>query len=112
MNIFGSVFGSAAGGFSASSAFILGVNPVVTAAGTTVASSTDQVIVFTGSTTHTLTLPACATGRILFLKDRSTGAITVNRAGSDTIDNAGTSLTLNADDAVILIGNGTNWMVF
>ncbi len=91
---------------------VLAVNAITTSAGTTAGVATDEVVVFTGTTTHAYTLPACSTGRELRLKNRSAGAVTVNRAGSDTIDSAGTSLTLNTDDSVILVGNGTNWMVF
>jgi hypothetical protein len=95
-----------------SAARVVAVNPITTAAGTTAGATTDHVVTFTGTTTHTYTLPACATGRELRLCNQSTGAITVNRAGADTIGTAGTSLTLNTDDSVILVGSGTVWMVF
>ena len=90
----------------------VGVNSIATAAGTTVGAATDHVICFTGSTTQTYTLPACATGRILIIKNRSTGTVTVNRAGSNTID-GGTTIALlgGANDSITLIGNGTDWTI-
>jgi hypothetical protein len=101
---------TAAGGLTTSAARITGVNSVATAAGTTVGAATDHVVVFTGVLTQTYTLPACATGRMLIIKNRSTGVVTVNRAGADTID-AVTTFELAENDSVILIGNGTDWTI-
>jgi hypothetical protein len=81
---------------------------VTTAAGTTAGDATDHVVIFTGTTTQNYTLPACATGRELIIKNRSTGNVTVNRAGSDTIDGA-TSVVLTQNDRLKIIGNGTDW---
>jgi hypothetical protein len=88
----------------------INVTSIVSAAGTTVISATDHSVIVTGSTTQTLTLAACATGRILYIKNRSSGNVTVNRAGSDTID-GGTSSTLTSNQSQILIGNGTDWTI-
>jgi len=82
---------------------------VVTSAGTTVISDSDFTIVTTGTTTHTLTLPACATGRMLYFKNVSTGTVTINRAGADTIDAGLTTTTIIAGAGRIMVGNGTNW---
>jgi len=82
---------------------------VVTSAGTTVISDTDFTIVTTGATTHTLTLPACTTGRMLYFKNNSTGTVTVNRAGADTIDAGLTTTTIIAGAGRIMVGSGTNW---
>jgi hypothetical protein len=86
----------------------LNVTAVTSAAGTTVISATDHCVVVTGSSTQTLTLPAAATGRMLMIKNRSTSNVTVNRAGSDTID-GGTTRTIFPNTAIILVANGTDW---
>jgi hypothetical protein len=84
---------------------------VAAAAGTTTLDATDDTAILTGATTQTFTLPAAAAGRRLFVKNRSSGALTVNRAGSDTLD-GGTTLTVAAGTAKILIANGTDWCVW
>ena len=84
---------------------------VVSAAGTTVLTDQDHFIVVTGTTTQTLTLPAATDARQLFIKNRSTGTVTVNRAGSDTID-GGTTLSLTAGKAATLIANTADWCAF
>jgi hypothetical protein len=84
------------------------VNSITSTAGTTGLSGSDHIVVVTGSTTHTLTLVAASTGRILILKNRSTGTVTVNRAGSDTID-GGTTFNLTTGQATTLVANGTDW---
>lgn len=81
---------------------------VVSAAGTTTLDATDHAFFLTGTTTHTVTLPAAATGRQLFIKNRSTGALTVNRAGADTIDGL-TTLSVAAGIGRTLIANATDW---
>jgi hypothetical protein len=91
--------------------FKAGVQSIPTAAGTTVGSAIDHVMVFTGITTQTYTLPPCTTGREIWVKNQSTGAVTVNRAGADTID-GGTTLNLATTTSTRLIGNGTDWVVF
>ena len=101
---------SLAGGLLTSAARTVGVNSVATAGGTTVGAATDHVVVFTGVLTQTYTLPACATGRQLIIKNRSTGNVTVNRAGADTIDGI-TTFDLALNDSVMLIGNGTDWTI-
>lgn len=64
-------------------------------------AATNTVIIMRGVVARTVTLPACAAsdiGRRLFIDDgaqnANTNNITVNRAGSDTID-GGTSKTIN-----------------
>ncbi len=94
------------------SARFLAVLSVATAAGTTAGAATDDVVVFTGATTQAYTLPACVTGRRLIIKNRSSGTVTINRAGSDTID-GGTTLSLagGANGSYTLVGNATDWVV-
>ena len=84
---------------------------VVSAAGTTTLGASDDTAILTGITTQTFTLPAAAAGRRLFVKNRSTAALTVNRAGADTID-GGATLNVAAGSAKILIANGTDWCVW
>ena len=70
---------------------------------------------FSGTTT-TWTLPAVAsnTGVHIYIKNRGSGAITLNsNAGGNDIYNtsAANSLTINAGEAYILINDGTYWTV-
>jgi hypothetical protein len=95
--------------FTTSSGRTVATQNITASAGTTVLGIAVDAAIVTGSTTHTLTLPAAATGRRLFLKNRSTGTVTVNRAGSDTID-GGTTFNLTAGQGTILIvNNSTDW---
>jgi hypothetical protein len=87
---------------------VVQVRSVVSAAATTGLDSTDDVVVVTGSTTQTITLPAAGAGRRIVIKNRSTGAVTVNRLGGDTID-GGTTFNLTTNQATTLIANGTDW---
>lgn len=82
---------------------------VTSAASTTALDATDHAVNVTGSTTHTLTLDACASGRVIVIKNSSTGTVTVNRAGSDTID-GGTTFNLTTGQSAYLLGNGTNYV--
>lgn len=123
------VAGSATGGFNLyvsgtapnyfNGQLAYGVTSTATAAGTTTLTrSSTMVQVFTGTTTQSVTLPAAnlygsGIGVSFIIKNRSTGTVTINRAGSDTIDGA-TSYTLtgSANAAVRLISNGSSeWLV-
>lgn len=107
-NTFGTTFGTpSSSGFSGVSS----LRSIVTAAGTTTGASTDGIVVFTGSTTQTYNLPSCTTGKVVIVKNRSTGIVTVARSGSDTIDGGTSSISLSSGDGVILIGNSTDWVV-
>lgn len=81
---------------------------VVSSTGTTALTDAEHFVCLTGTTTHTFTLPAASAGRVLWIKNRSTGALTVNRAGSDTID-GGTTTSVAAGAAIRLIANSTDW---
>jgi len=98
-------------GVTTAAANYVKVRSVAASAGTTTLDATDDTAILTGATTHTFTLPAAAAGRRLFLKNRSSGALTVNRAGADTID-GGTTLAVATGTAKILIANGTDWCVW
>jgi hypothetical protein len=99
-----------AGSMTTTGSRVVGTQSITSSAGTTVLSATNHYVCVTGSTTHTLTLPAAAAGRLLMLKNRSSGTVTVNRAGSDTID-GGTTYSLTTGTAVMLVANGTDWTV-
>jgi len=82
--------------------------------GTLNVNGTD-VVIFAGSGA-TVTLPALTDGRLLIIKDKSgnasSSAITINRAGSDTIDGSNTSFSLNANyGAIVMVGDydTTTW---
>jgi len=85
------------------------VRNVVSKTTTYTATTSDGLIQCTG--TFTVTLPAAATAGANFtlvVKNASTGTITVDGNGSETIDGALT-ITVPAYGAVILISNGTGW---
>ena len=71
----------------ATSGFIGGVVPVTTAAGVT-AGGNEATVVFSGTDVQTYTLRTGVAGSQIALKNNSTGLITINRSGSDTIDGA------------------------
>jgi hypothetical protein len=81
---------------------------VTSAAGTTTLDASDHVCFLTGSTTQTFTLPAATDGRELIIKNCSSGTLTVDRAGSDTID-GGTTTSVTTGNAIRLIANGADW---
>ncbi|HTL08901.1 MAG TPA: hypothetical protein VL307_11605 [Chitinophagaceae bacterium] len=83
----------------------------------TSAAITDNILVFTGSTAATLTLPSAAsiTGRSYQVKNASatgpTPVLTIATTSSQTIDGL-TSWTLNeVNQTVTIISNGSNWHV-
>ena len=73
------------------------------------ATASDGLLLCTG--TFTVTLPAAATVGAAFtlvVKNASTGVITVDGNASETIDGAPT-ITVPANDAVILVSDASNW---
>ncbi|OBK76304.1 hypothetical protein [Mycobacterium sp. 1274761.0] len=73
--------------------------------------------VFNGTTAAAWTLPAVSgnTGYTLWLYNRGTANLTVQRAGSDQIYHSGgavTSMTLLPGQSVELLNDGTYWLVF
>lgn len=103
------MFINATGGVSVSS------RNVVTAAGTTVLTNANYKTTFTGTMTQTVTLPACSIGQVQIIKNRSLGSVTINTAGSDTIDGvvAPAGLILLPGNSVTLCGDGagTDWNI-
>jgi hypothetical protein len=94
---------------------------VTTAAGTTTLTiSSTRWQIFTGTTTQTCNLPAANVagagfGPEYIIKNESSGNVTVNRAGSDTIFTTAsvTSVTLTTGQTLYLTANGsTKWSGF
>jgi len=80
----------------------------LTASGTIAAGK----VKFTGSTaSQTLTLPAGASGTQVCVRNAASVAVSVARAGADTIEGE-TTLTLNPGESVLLTFIGTDWTVF
>lgn len=73
----------------------------------------DDVIVVTGASTFTITLPAIADaneGRTVVVKHAGTGVITIDGNASETIDGAATIQLQNQYDTAVLVSDGTsNW---
>lgn len=74
-------------------------------------ANADDGLFLGGSTPRTLTLQAAA-GRTRPLMLRVTGSATwaITRAGSDTVE-GGTSINLLAGESIMLMPNGTNWLI-
>ncbi|MFN8252754.1 MAG: hypothetical protein U0V75_12855 [Ferruginibacter sp.] len=85
--------------------------------GATTAGSTDNLLVFTGTSATTITLPTAVgcTGRSYVIKNASTTGptplLTVATTSSQTIDGAGSWLLDDPNESVSVISNGTNWNV-
>lgn len=76
--------------------------------------NTKEMYVFTGTTT-TWTLPAISgnTGIKFWIKNRGSGAITLNRAGSDNLydTTTQTSISITAGQSAFIYNDGTYWLV-
>src|ERR1700749_1373168 len=85
--------------------------------GSTAASSTDYILIFTGTSASSVTLPdaTSCTGRVYLVKNASasgvTPLLTINTVSSQTIDGLGTYLLDQSYESVILVSNGSNWNV-
>lgn len=84
---------------------------------TTTAAFTDNLLVFTGASAATLTLPTAAgcSGRNYVIKNASTTGpvplLTIATTASQTIDGLSAWLLDEANETVTLISNGANWNV-
>jgi len=85
--------------------------------GSTSATSTDYILIFTGGSASTVTLPdatACM-GRVYLVKNASsagtTPIVTINTTSSQSIDGLSSYLLDQSYESVILVSNGTNWNV-
>lgn len=96
-----------------------GVTSTATAAGTTTLTVASRVVqIFTGATTQTVQLPAAnvmgaGVAVVYVIKNRSSGNVTISRAGTDTIDGATSYvLTGGLNQSVTLLSNGVDaWVV-
>lgn len=94
----------------------VGLTSTVSAAGTTVLTAASKVVqVTTGSTTQTYTLPAAnalgaGVSQVLWFKNVSSGTVTIQRAGSDTINTtaSNTSFTVLTFTSAILVSDGVS----
>jgi hypothetical protein len=83
----------------------------------TTATATDNLLVFTGTTATTVTLPTAVgcDGRSYMIKNASTTgptpALTIATTASQTIDAAGSWSLTSVNETITLISNGANWMV-
>lgn len=65
-------------------------------------------------TTYTVTLPPAATvgsGKVLYVKRTSSGNITLDGSGTETIDGALTFVLRYSNQAIELVSDGTNWLI-
>lgn len=81
----------------------------------TSAATADNMLVFTGTSAATLTLPDATTcaGRTYWIKSTSSNAsvLTVGTTASQTIDGAASWTLPQTNKAIALISNGANWVV-
>lgn len=75
-------------------------------------TTADYLIECTGSSSFTITLLSAVgvQGREYQIKQSGTGTITVDAAGSETIDGSTTKLLVQYD-AMKIMSNGTNWII-
>ncbi len=76
-------------------------------------SISDNTVVFNGSAATTFTLPSATacTGREYWIKNSSTYTLTIATSSSQTIDGNSTWAMSNQYEAVMLMSDGTNWIV-
>ncbi|MBS1574851.1 MAG: tail fiber domain-containing protein, partial [Bacteroidetes bacterium] len=76
-------------------------------------AATDQVLVFTGSSATTLTLPTAVgiTGRSYLIKNTGTGILTVATTAAQTIDALTTWILDQQNQTVVVVSNGSNWYI-
>lgn len=81
----------------------------------TIAAGTDNMLVFTGTSAATLTMPdaSTCTGRFYWVKNTSSNAsvLTIATTSSQTIDGLATWTITQTNKVIRLASNGTNWIV-
>lgn len=76
-------------------------------------ASTSLYVVLSGTSTYTLNLPAGATGRVLkFKKVGSSGTVTLDGSGAETIDGATTFAVGTQYMSFTLVWTGLEWSIF
>ena len=100
----------AAATFSVGGSLSIQTRNIATSGTTSSVLSSDYLVNMTGVTTHTLTLPASVNGHVIIIARASTtGTITINRSGADTI-NGGTSTTIVSPQlSKTFVRIGTDW---
>lgn len=89
-----------------------GWSPTITAKSAAYTAVKNDVVLCTGTFTVTLTAAATvATGGIIVVKNVSTGVITVDGNGAETIDGNAT-IELVQWDSIALITDGTSWYIW
>ncbi|MEY2828503.1 MAG: hypothetical protein RIQ33_361 [Bacteroidota bacterium] len=80
---------------------------------TTTLTSTDHTIIYSGTSTATLTLPSASacSGREIWVKNSSAYAVTIATTSSQTIDGNSSWSILSQYETVLFMSNGTNWIV-
>lgn len=94
----------------------LSLTPTISSAGTLVLDGTTSVYIFSGTTT-TWTLPTVTghSGWVYHIKNRGSGAITLNTTAGGTdiySTSAVNTITINAGEAYLLICDGTYFNIF
>jgi len=86
--------------------------PITTFSGNTTAGTSDNMLVFTGSSATTLTLPTATSieGRIYWVKNGGTATVTIATTSSQTIDGLG-AWSLTQGKTLRVVSNGSNWYV-
>ncbi|MES1223336.1 MAG: hypothetical protein ABUT20_48020, partial [Bacteroidota bacterium] len=86
--------------------------PITTFSGATTAGASDNMLVFTGSSATTLTLPTAASiaGRIYWVKNGGTATVTIATTSSQTIDGLST-WSLTQGKTLRVVSDGSNWYV-
>jgi hypothetical protein len=79
--------------------------------------STDGTVVYTGAGTHTITLVSAAsnTGRVIWLKNNGTGAVTIDATGlGQLVPSTGAvdTISLAANEFLIIQSGNNKWQVF
>jgi hypothetical protein len=93
------------------------ISTLTSSASTLTLNNSDSTYVYTGTTTATWTLPAVSgnTGMQLFLYNRGSATVTVQRAGTDNLYDGTlgsvTSVTMAAGTSLQLYDDGTFWLV-
>ena len=83
--------------------------------GSTTAAATDNMLVFTGTSAATLTVPdaTTCTGRYYWIKNTSSNSstLTIATTSSQTIDGLASWTLTQTNKAIRLVSDGTNWIV-
>ncbi len=83
----------------------------------TTAASTDNNLIYTGTTTATVTLPDASTcaGRVYAIKNASTTnplpVVTITTTSSQTIDGSSSWLLNDTKEIITVISDGSNWSI-